>query len=44
MHYTYNKDEKLKDLPVEDVWGVGKQLTKFYTKNIIEHAADILDI
>ena len=31
-------DEKLKKFPIGDVWGVGKQLSKFYIKNGIENA------
>ena len=38
MYLYKNIDEKLKNFPVEDVWGVGKQLTKFYTKNGIDNA------
>jgi len=38
MYLYKNIDEKLKNFPVEYVWGVGKQLTKFYTKNGIDNA------
>ncbi len=31
-------DERLKKFPIENVWGVGKQLTKFYVKNGIDNA------
>ena len=38
MYLDKNIDEKLKNFPIEDVWGVGKQLTKFYVKNGIDNA------
>ena len=34
-------DEKLKKFSIEDVWGVGKQLSKFYNKNNISSAYDL---
>ena len=36
MYLNTNIDEKLKKFPIEDVWGVGKQLSKFYYKNDIK--------
>ena len=33
-----NIDEKLKKIHIRDVWGVGKQLSKFYIKNGINNA------
>ena len=33
-----NIDENLKKFPIGDVWGIGKQLSKFYIKNGIENA------
>ena len=38
VYLKKNIDEKLKKFPIQDVWGVGKQLTKFYMKNGIENA------
>ena len=38
MYLYKNIDEKLKNFPISDVWGVGKQLTKFYIKNGINNA------
>ena len=37
-------DEKLKKFPIEDVWGVGKQLSKFYHKNNISNAYDLKNV
>tara|TARA_B100000965_G_scaffold402850_1_gene429695 strand:+ start:1692 stop:2966 length:1275 start_codon:yes stop_codon:yes gene_type:complete len=37
-------DEKLKKFPIEDVWGVGKQLSKFYYKNNIKNAYDLKNV
>ncbi len=37
-------DEKLKRFPIEDVWGVGKQLSKFYHKNNINNAYDLKNV
>ncbi len=37
-------DEKLKKFPIEDVWGVGKQLSKFYRKNNINNAYDLKNV
>ncbi len=39
-----NIDEKLKKFPIEDVWGVGKQLSKFYYKNNISNAYDLKNV
>ena len=44
MYLYKNIDEKLKNFPVEDVWGVGKQLTKFYTKNGIDNAYQLKNV
>ena len=38
MYLYKNIDEKLRNFPISDVWGVGKQLTKFYIKNGINNA------
>jgi DNA polymerase V len=38
MYLYKNIDEKLRNFPISDVWGVGKQLTKFYVKNGINNA------
>jgi len=38
MYLDKNIDEKLKKIHVRDVWGVGKQLSKFYIKNGINNA------
>ncbi len=38
MYLNQNIDEKLKKFPIEDVWGVGKQLSKLYIKNGIDNA------
>tara|TARA_A100001011_G_scaffold386651_1_gene462927 strand:- start:545 stop:1828 length:1284 start_codon:yes stop_codon:yes gene_type:complete len=37
-------DKKLKKFPIEDVWGVGKQLSKFYHKNNINNAYDLKNV
>ena len=37
-------DEKLKKFPIEKVWGVGKQLSKFYYKNNICNAYDLKNV
>ena len=39
-----NIDERLKKFPIEDVWGVGKQLSKFYHKNNISNAYDLKNV
>jgi len=44
MYLYKNIDEKLKNFPVEYVWGVGKQLTKFYTKNGIDNAYQLKNV
>ncbi len=41
IYLNTNIDEKLKKFPIEDVWGVGKQLSKFYHKNNISNAYDL---
>ena len=38
IYLNKNVDEKLKKFPICDVWGVGKQLSKFYIKNGIDNA------
>ena len=38
MYLNKNIDEKLKLFPIKDVWGVGKQLSKFYIQNGIDNA------
>ena len=38
MYLNENIDEKLKEFPIRDVWGVGKQLSKLYIKNGIDNA------
>ena len=38
MYLNKNIDERLKNFPIQDVWGVGKQLSKLYIKNGIENA------
>ena len=38
LYLNQGIDEKLKKFPIGDVWGVGKQLSKFYIKNGIENA------
>jgi len=37
-------DELLSKIKINDVWGVGRQLTKFYTKNGINTAYDLKNI
>jgi len=44
IYLNTNIDEKLKKFPIEDVWGVGKQLSKFYHKNNISNAYDLKNI
>ena len=38
VYLSKNVNEKLKKFPIRDVWGVGKQLSKFYIKNGIDNA------
>ena len=38
VYLSKDVDEKLKKFPIRDVWGVGKQLSKFYVKNGIDNA------
>ena len=38
MYLNQNIDEKLKKFPIGEVWGVGRQLSKFYIKNGIDSA------
>tara|TARA_B100000945_G_scaffold320032_1_gene328851 strand:- start:777 stop:2057 length:1281 start_codon:yes stop_codon:yes gene_type:complete len=38
MYLYKDIDERLKRFPICDIWGVGKQLSKFYIKNGIESA------
>ena len=44
IHLNTNIDEKLKKFPIEDVWGVGKQLSKIYYKNNISNALSLIHI
>ena len=44
IYLNENIDEKLKKFPIEDVWGVGKQLSKFYHKNNISNAYDLKNV
>ena len=44
IYLNKNIDEKLKKFPIEDVWGVGKQLSKFYYKNNISNAYDLKNV
>tara|TARA_B100001123_G_scaffold410656_1_gene506021 strand:- start:1279 stop:2559 length:1281 start_codon:yes stop_codon:yes gene_type:complete len=37
-------DEILSEIKISDVWGVGRQLTKFYTKNGINTAYDLKNV
>ena len=37
-------DERLKKFAIEDVWGVGRQLSKFYHKNNIKNAYDLKNV
>ena len=44
IYLNTNIDERLKKFPIEDVWGVGKQLSKFYHKNNISNAYDLKNV
>ena len=44
IYLNKNIDERLKKFPIEDVWGVGKQLSKFYHKNNISNAYDLKNV
>jgi len=44
IYLNENIDEKLKKFPIEDVWGVGKQLSRFYYKNNISNAYDLKNV
>ena len=44
IYLNTNIDEKLKKFPIEDVWGVGKQLSKFYHKNNVSNAYDLKNV
>ena len=44
IYLNTNIDEKLKKFPIENVWGVGKQLSKFYHKNNISNAYDLKNV
>ena len=44
IYLNTNIDEKLKKFPIADVWGVGKQLSKFYHKNNISNAYDLKNV
>ncbi len=44
IYLNTNIDERLKKFSIEDVWGVGKQLSKFYHKNNISNAYDLKNV
>ena len=44
IYLNENINETLKNFPIEDVWGVGKQLSKFYYKNNIKNAYDLKEV
>ena len=44
IYLNTNIDERVKKFPIEDVWGVGKQLSKFYHKNNISNAYDLKNV
>tara|TARA_Y100001970_G_scaffold165274_1_gene201958 strand:+ start:139 stop:1419 length:1281 start_codon:yes stop_codon:yes gene_type:complete len=44
MYLNKNIDERLKNFPIQDVWGVGKQLSKLYIKNGIENAYQLKSV
>ena len=44
IYLNTNIVKKLKKFPIEDVWGVGKQLSKFYHKNNISNAYDLKNV
>ena len=44
VYLDNNIDSILKKFPIEDVWGVGKQLSKFYKKNNITSAYELKTI
>ena len=44
MYLNKNIDERLKNFPIQDVWGVGRQLSKLYIKNGIENAYQLKSI
>ena len=44
IYLNTNIDERLKKFQIEDVWGVGKQLSKFYHKNNISNAYDLKNV
>ena len=44
IYLNENIDEKLKKFSIEDIWGVGKQLSKFYRKNNINNAYDLKNV
>ena len=44
IYLNTNIDERLKKFPIEDVWGVGKQLSKFYHKNNVSNAYDLKNV
>ncbi len=44
IYLNKNIDERLKKFPIENVWGVGKQLSKFYHKNNINSAYDLKNV
>jgi len=44
MFLNKNIDERLKNFPIQDVWGVGRQLSKLYIKNGIENAYQLKSV
>ncbi len=44
MYLNKNINERLKTFPIQDVWGVGKQLSKLYIKNGIENAYQLKSV
>ena len=44
MYLNKNIDERLKKFPIQDVWGVGRQLSKLYIKNGIENAYQLKSV
>ena len=44
MYLYKNIDQRLKKFHISDVWGVGKQLSKFYIKNGISNAYQLKNV